>query len=252
MRGITRASGVKYSALVPNLRGCDRALSSKVDEINLVMSISDSHNRANLGMSCDASLVQLSEIVVRARREVNISVSLSTAFGCPYEGRVEPRRVLRFVREFTQIGVERISLCDTTGMANPIQVQELFLECRSAWPSVEFTAHFHNTRGMGLANVIAALEAGVDHFDSSLGGLGGCPFAVGATGNVCTEDLVHMLEAIGYQTAVDLDALLLIAADLPLIVGHEVPSQVLKAGPYSKVHPYPGKSDQNVKALKVS
>jgi hydroxymethylglutaryl-CoA lyase len=137
------------------------------------------------------------------------------------------------------MGINRVSLCDTTGIANPAQVERLFSETRSRWPGLELTAHFHNTRGMGLANALAALEAGIDRFDASLGGLGGCPFAPGATGNVCTEDLVHMLENMGYATGVDLDALLPIAADLPCMIGHDVPGQVLKAGRSTRRYPLP-------------
>jgi hydroxymethylglutaryl-CoA lyase len=138
--------------------------------------------------------------------------------------------VVELTERLVKYGIERISLCDTTGIANPSQVETLFREVGNRCPRVQFTAHFHNTRGMGLANALAALDAGIDHFDSSLGGLGGCPFAPGATGNVCTEDLVHMLQMMGYDTGIDLPALLAIAADLPALVGHEIPGQVVKAG----------------------
>jgi hydroxymethylglutaryl-CoA lyase len=236
---ISRVPGVEYAALVPNLRGCERALSSHVDEINLVMSASESHNRANLRMNTEQSLGQFQKIIERARGAIQISASLSTAFGCPFEGTVPPARVFELIERFMHMGIERISICDTTGVANPSQVEQLFSDARNRWPDVVFTAHFHNTRGMGLANAIAALEAGIDRFDASLGGLGGCPFAPGATGNVCTEDLVHMLESMGYRTGVDLPALLLIAADLPELVGHDVPGQVLKAGPSTRRYPFP-------------
>jgi hydroxymethylglutaryl-CoA lyase len=139
-------------------------------------------------------------------------------------------------------------LCDTTGIANPSHVQSLFTEIWCRWPDLNLVAHFHNTRGMGLANVLAALESGIDCFDASLGGLGGCPFAPGASGNVCTEDLVHMLETMGYETGVELDALLGIAADLPGLVGHDVPSQVLKAGRSTRRYPVPGDSDASSQA----
>ena len=239
LSGIRRVPGVEYAALVPNLRGCERALSSGVDEINLVMSVSESHNFANLRMHCEQSLAQFEGIVRRARDDVHINASLSTAFGCPFEGHIEPSRVLELTDRLVRLGIGRVSLCDTTGIANPSQVQRLFAQIKSRWPDIEFTAHFHNTRGMGLANALAALEAGIDRFDASLGGLGGCPFAPGATGNVCTEDLVHMLDGMGYETGVDLDALLLIAADLPGLVGHEVPGQVLKAGRSTRRDPVP-------------
>jgi hydroxymethylglutaryl-CoA lyase len=240
LSGIGRVRGVEYTALVPNMRGCERALSASVDEINLVMSASESHNFANVRMRCEQSLVQFEDIVRRVRGFVPVNASLSTAFGCPFEGTIEPARVLEFTHRFVQMGIDRVSLCDTTGVANPAQTQCLFADVKSRWPDLELTAHFHNTRGMGLANALAALDAGVDRFDASLGGLGGCPFAPGATGNVCTEDLVHMLEAMGYLTGVDLDALLLVAEDLPALVGHEVPGQVLKAGRSTRRYPTPG------------
>jgi hydroxymethylglutaryl-CoA lyase len=231
---IERVAQVEYTALVPNLRGCERALSAGVDEINLVMSVSETHNQANLRMSCEQSLEQFGNVVERARGHVHISASLSTAFGCPFEGPVGSARVVELTERLVKYGIERISLCDTTGIANPSQVETLFREVGNRCPRVQFTAHFHNTRGMGLANALAALDAGIDHFDSSLGGLGGCPFAPGATGNVCTEDLVHMLQMMGYDTGIDLPALLAIAADLPALVGHEIPGQVVKAGPSTR------------------
>lgn len=241
MRSIQRVAGVEYAALVPNLRGCERALSCGVDEINLVMSASESHNRANLNMSCEQSLGQFADIVPAARAHAAINASLSTAFGCPFEGEVPLSRVLRLVERFVGLGITRISLCDTTGMAHPVQVERVFKDVCAGWPELQVTAHFHNTRGMGLANVLAALLAGVRHFDASLGGLGGCPFAPGATGNVCTEDMVHMLESMGYETGVDLDALLAVAVDLPSLVGHEVPGQVMKAGRATRRYPLPEK-----------
>jgi hydroxymethylglutaryl-CoA lyase len=241
---IERAADVEYTALVPNLRGCERALSAGVDEINLVMSASESHNRANLRMSCEQSLEQFGSIVQRARGHVHISGSLSTAFGCPFEGPITTPRVVELTERLVKHGIERISLCDTTGIANPSQVERLFREVASRWPRVQFTAHFHNTRGMGLANALAALDVGIDRFDASLGGLGGCPFAPGATGNVCTEDLIHMLQMMGYDTGIDLDALLLIAADLPALVGHEVPGQVVKAGPATRRYLAPSKQER--------
>jgi hydroxymethylglutaryl-CoA lyase len=232
MAQITRVKGVEYGALVPNLRGCERALSSRVDEINLVMSASESHNRANLRMSCERSLSQFSEIAVVARGRAQIRASLSTTFGCPFEGPISIERILELIERFVALQIRRVSLADTIGVANPRQVEQLCTQVRTRWPDVEFTAHFHNTRGMGLANAVSALRAGIDHFDASLGGLGGCPFAPGATGNICTEDLVHMFHAMGYCTGIDLDALLGVAAGLRQIVEHEVFGYVSKAGPW--------------------
>ncbi len=149
-------------------------------------------------------------------------------------------RVVEYVDRFVDIGLTRVSLCDTTGMANPVGVRHLFDTVLARWPAIIFTAHFHNTRGMGLANALAAHQAGVERFDASLGGLGGCPYAPGATGNVCTEDLVHMFHAMGIVTGVDLDKLIEVSVMLPELVGHEVPSQVAKAGPWTRRYPVPG------------
>lgn len=240
MREIDRVPGVVYSALVPNIRGCERALGSRVDEMNLVMSSSESHSLANLRMTPEQSLVQFEEIVRAVEDSARINVSLSTAFGCPFDGETPLSRVLELVSRLTGIGVRAITLCDTTGMANPVQVKQVCSAVSQRWPEVEFTLHLHNTRSMGLANALAALDAGIVHFDASLGGLGGCPFAPGASGNVCTEDLVHMFHAMGLQTGVELDYLLELARELPGIVGHEVPGQVMKAGPWDKRYPLPG------------
>lgn len=239
LAGIQRIAGVEYTALVPNLRGCERALAARVDEINIVISASESHNRANLRMSREQSLAQFSEIAKRARDLVPINASVSTAFGCPFEGGISAELVRDLVGCMVEMGIGRISLCDTTGVANPAQVQELFVDVKHRWPAIEFTAHFHNTRGMGLANALAAIEAGIDRFDASLGGLGGCPYAPGASGNVCTEDLVHMLKAMGYDTGVDLGRLLTTASGLTSIVGHDISGQVVKAGPFERRYPLP-------------
>jgi hydroxymethylglutaryl-CoA lyase len=240
MRRIDRVPGVVYAVLVPNVRGCERALGVGVDELNLVMSASESHGKANLRMTPEQSLASFAEIVGVAKGTgVAINAGLSTAFGCPFDGDVPPSRVLGFVERYAEMGIGGVSLCDTTGMANPAQVEDLCQAVKSRFQEMQVTAHFHNTRGMGLANALAALEAGIDRFDASLGGLGGCPFAPGATGNVCTEDLVHMFDKMGYDTGVNLALLLEIARDLPAIVEHEVPGQVMKAGPSDRRYPVP-------------
>jgi hydroxymethylglutaryl-CoA lyase len=240
MRQIERVAGVRYTVLIPNVKGCERALGCGVDEINLVMSASQTHNQANLRMSCEQSLATFAEIVKFAQgAPVSINASLSTSFGCPFDGAVAEQRVLDVVRRFLELGIQSVTLCDTTGMANPRQVRSLSKAVKARWPDVKFTMHFHNTRGMGLANAVAALEAGMLHFDASLAGLGGCPFAPGASGNICTEDTVHMFEQMGYDTGVKLDLLLEIARDLPAIVGHDVPGQLIKAGKADKRYPVP-------------
>jgi hydroxymethylglutaryl-CoA lyase len=235
MRGLTRAPGVTYAALVANARGAARAIAAGVDELNLVMSASEGHSRANLRMSPADSLSMFAEIIDVARAAgVATHASISTSFGCPFDGEVPPARVLGIVDRLAGLGLRGVTLCDTTGMANPAQVAQLATEAVGSWAAVELTAHFHDTRGMGLANVVAALGAGVRSFDASLGGLGGCPFAPGASGNVCTEDVVHMLEAMGFRTGVDLDALIAAARDLPRLLGHDVRGQVTKAGPATR------------------
>lgn len=240
MRGIRRVPGVEYTVLVPNVKGCERALACDVDEVNLVMSASDTHGLANLRMTPEQSLLQFGEIIEVTRgTDVFINASLSTAFGCPFEGEVSETRIHELIQRLVEIGVQGITLCDTTGMADPAQVERLCRHAKNHWPDAVLTAHFHNTRGMGLANALAALNAGIDRFDASLGGLGGCPYAPGASGNICTEDLVHMFQRMGLDTGVDLDRLLQCAASLPELVGHEVPGAVLKAGKADRRYPKP-------------
>ncbi len=236
---IDRVPGVVYAALVPNLRGCERALSCGVDEVNLVISASQSHNLANLRMTPAQSLDQLAQVARMIDGQARLNVSLATTFGCPFEGDIPLSHVLDTLARFVDIGVDGVSLCDTTGMANPAQVAQVCHEVVQRWPDMVFTAHFHNTRGMGLANALAAAQSGIDRFDASLGGLGGCPFAPGASGNVCTEDMVHMFNAMGYDTGVDLQALLALAAQLPDMVQHDIPGQVVKAGPSTRRYPLP-------------
>ncbi len=244
MMGIERAPGVKYVCLVPNMRGAQRAMQCGVDEINLVMSASETHNLANLRMTREQSVRVLSEITTEAQGKVDINISISTAFGCPMEGIVPSEEVLRLGDRFAAAGVQGITLCDTTGMANPAQVEALCTGLAQRWPDLELTLHFHNTRGMGLANVIAGMAAGIDRYDSSLAGLGGCPYAPGATGNICSEDLVHMLDSMGLKTGVDLDRLVFCARQMAEMVGHDVPGQVMKAGRWDKRFPVPPDLEQ--------
>ncbi|MGQ7244758.1 hydroxymethylglutaryl-CoA lyase [Salinicola sp. V024] len=240
MRGIERVPGVDYVVLVPNEKGAERALACGVDEINLVLSASDSHGRANLRMTAEQSLERFANILeITKGSNVFVNASISTAFGCPFEGDVPFKRVLGITEKLLALGVQGISLCDTTGMANPRQVADLCRETLSRWAWLPLTLHFHNTRGMGLANALVAWQNGVTRFDASLGGLGGCPYAPGATGNVCTEDLVHMFEQMGVDTGVDLERLMAAAELLPAMIGHEVPGQVVKAGTSDRRYPLP-------------
>jgi hydroxymethylglutaryl-CoA lyase len=245
LAGIERVPGVVYVALVPNLRGVQNAAAtaSKPDEVNGVMSASETHNRANINRTHAQSLAELPAMVrVAHEAGITMTMSLSTTFGCPFEGRVTEDAVLRFVEAFLAAGVDGISLADTTGMANPRQVEELAAHILDRFPAKDetfYTLHFHNSRGMGLANVIAGIEAGVRSFDGSVSGLGGCPFAPGATGNICTEDMVNMLSDMGYDTGVDLDRLIAAARRVPGIVGHDTPGQVAKAGRSLELHAIP-------------
>jgi len=239
LREIQRVPGVVYSALVPNVRGAERAVESGADELNLVMSASESHNLSNLRMTRAQSFAALSQVAQAVRSGgVPVNLSLSCAFGCPMEGDVPAQEVLQWCDRYIEtLGARGVTLCDTTGMAYPTQVAELTQAFRARWPATELTLHFHNTRGMGLANVLAAIDAGADRFDASLGGIGGCPYAPGASGNVCTEEIAHALDLMGYATGVDLARLIAAAARLPELVGHDVPSQVLKAGRRLDLHP---------------
>ncbi|MGB6104728.1 MAG: hydroxymethylglutaryl-CoA lyase [Pusillimonas sp.] len=240
MHEIDRNPDVIYTVLVPNVRGAERAMACNVDEVNLVMSVSETHNRANLRMTREQSFAQLADVTGAVRgTDVAINVSLSTVFGCPMEGDIETREVFGLMDRLAQLGVRGITLCDTTGMAYPTQVEDIAGQAKARFPQLELTMHFHNTRGMALANTLSAIRMGFDRFDASLGGLGGCPYAPGATGNVCTEDLVHMLELMGYDTGIDLDRILGISGRLPRLTGHDVPSQILKAGPRLTLHPAP-------------
>ncbi|MBC7656396.1 MAG: hydroxymethylglutaryl-CoA lyase [Frankiaceae bacterium] len=240
MHRIRRNPAVVYAALVPNERGAQRALECKVDEINLVMSVGEIHNIANMRMSHEMSLTQFQRVMALVDGSaMRVNGCVATAFGCPFDGAQPVRKVMDVVAQYLAMGMHSITLADTTGMASPRQVGALCQAFFDSYRDVPLTLHFHNTRGMGLANVIAALDAGANSFDASLGGIGGCPFAPGATGNICTEDLVHMLHACAIDTGVDLDLLLSIARDLPAVVGHDVPGQIIRAGKTTDLHTRP-------------
>ena len=227
-----RAPSVRYSALVPNLRGARRALDAGFTELEAVVSASETHNRKNVNRSTGQSLDEIAEIIAVAHdRGATVQVIVSTAWGCPYEGDVPVARVVSVAGRAIADGADSASFGDTTGMATPTRVRALIGAFRSAHPETGLNLHFHNTRGTGLANVLAALELGVADFDASVGGLGGCPYAPGATGNIATEELVHMVEDMGVATGIDLDAMIAAAAEAEGIVGRELPSQVLRAGP---------------------
>ncbi|WP_085585219.1 MULTISPECIES: hydroxymethylglutaryl-CoA lyase [unclassified Pseudomonas] len=239
-KGILRRPGVTYVALIPNLKGAQRALAAGADELNLVMSASQTHNLANMRMSCEASLAAFAETVAFASGSgTGLNGSIATAFGCPFEGRTDEDRVLRIVDAYQELGIRGITLADTTGMANPRQVDGLVRRVLQRVPAADLTLHFHNTRGLGLCNVLAAYEAGARRFDAALGGLGGCPFAPGASGNICTEDLVNLCDEVGIATGIDLPLLLKLSRGLPALLGHDVPGQLAKAGRNCDLHPVP-------------
>lgn len=240
MQRIVRAPGVIYTALVPNLRGLQRALESGVDELNLVMSASETHNRANLRMSREASQAQLLAVIEQAGKAgVPCNVSLSTVFGCPFEGDIATADVMALAAIFAAAGARGLTLCDTTGMAYPNQVEALCDQVLQAYPDLALTIHLHNTRGMALANAVAAWQSGVTRFDAAAGGLGGCPYAPGASGNVNTEELAHMFECMGVDTGVSLERLLAVVATLPGLVQRDFKPALLAAGPRLKLHPAP-------------
>lgn len=229
-------------ALIPNLKGAELAFSRGVERVNFVFSASDTHNEQNVNKKTAESLKELESIQEFCEKNGMImNVSIATSFGCPFEGEVPPARVRELVGKLADMQIDIITLADTTGMANPKQVFDLLAGLKSGYPQQKFNLHFHNTRGMGLANILASLEAGIDSFDTSLGGLGGCPFAPGATGNVCTEDTIHMLHSMGIETGISLEKLLAASQTLETVVGHKTPSYILKAGPYDRKYPVPNK-----------
>ena len=231
MRGVDRTRRAVLAALVPNKRGALRAAEAGADEMVVFLSATESHNRKNVNRSIEESLAGFEE-VARVAEEAGTPVrgAISTAFGCPFEGDVPAARVAGIARRFQEIGFAGASLGDTTGMATPPLVAAAVRAVRGAAPGLGLGLHFHNTRGIGLANVMAGLALGVDKYESSFGGIGGCPFAPKATGNVCTEDLVYLLEEMGIDTGVDLRGIAGIARDVEAAVGHELPGQIMKAG----------------------
>jgi hydroxymethylglutaryl-CoA lyase len=228
---ITRQPGIVYSAIVPNVVGARRAVAANADAIQVFLSASESHNRSNVNMSIEESLAQAADvapIVIGAGKLFDGVISV--AFGCPFEGDVPAERVLEISGRLLDMGAAQITLGDTTGMGHPLLVGALVRAFRARFPRAALRLHLHSARGAGLANVLAGLEAGVDRYDASAGGIGGCPFAPGAPGNLCSEDLVHMLHEMGIATGIDLPALMACARELEVLLGHEVPGQTIKAG----------------------
>ena len=240
MARITRRPGTVYAALVPNDKGAMRAIEAGVDRIHTVLSASESHNMANVNMTVAESLVKLAAVArVAQEARVPLQGGISTSFGCPFEIEVPLANLAAIVARLVDYGFTGIGLADTTGMANPAQVTRTLEYLMPKFPAVEWTLHTHNTRAMAIPNILAAMEGGVRHFDSSIGGLGGCPFAPGATGNVCTEDLVHCLHAMGYATDVDLDRLVDTAQRVEEVIGRTLAGQIMKAGKWDRRYPLP-------------
>jgi hydroxymethylglutaryl-CoA lyase len=240
MARIRRRPSTRYAALVPNDKGAVRAVEAGVDEIHTVVSASESHNLANVNMTIAESLERLRAVMqVAERARVPVSCGISTSFGCPFEGEVPLERLEHLVGRLVDLGARSIALADTTGVANPVQVQRTLERLMPRFPGVEWTLHTHDTRALAIPNILAAMECGVTAFDASIGGLGGCPFAPGASGNVCTEDLVHALHAMGVETGIDLDRLIAVSRRVQEIVGRTLPGQIVKAGKWDRRYPVP-------------
>lgn len=239
LAGVRRPAGSRFSVLAPNLKGVERAIDAGADEIVVFVSASESHNRKNLNRPIDRSLDDISNIAEHVRHVgIGKRGAIACAFGCPFEGDVELSAIQRIAGHFHAAGFRTLTLGDTTGMATPALVARTVAAIRGAHPDMKLTLHFHNTRGIGLVNVVAGLNAGVDSYESSLGGLGGCPFAPGASGNICTEDLVYLLNEMGIETGIDLDKLIQVAARMEAVLGRRLPGQVMKAGPRLRLHEY--------------
>jgi len=232
LAGIDRPEGSMITALIPNLRGAERAVGAGVDAVHTVVSASETHNLKNVNRSIDTSLMDFeATFALLDRAGVAVEGGIATAFGCPFEGVVPPEQVARIARRYQDLGAASVGLGDTTGMATPATVRAAVQAIRAEAPGLGIGLHFHNTRGVGLACVMTGLAEGVTHYDASVGGLGGCPFAAGATGNICTEDLVYLLNESGYDTGVDLDALIAAAMLTQEVLGRDLPGQVMKSGP---------------------
>ena len=237
LAGIDRPDGAYVTALVPNLRGAERAAGCALDVVHTVVSASETHNRKNVNRSVAQSLSEFEAVFDRLKTAgIAVEGGIATAFGCPFEGAVPPEQLARIAHRYQELGAKSVSLGDTTGMATPLTVRAAIRAIRKAAPVLDIHLHFHNTRGVGLACVMTGLSEGVTHYDAAIGGLGGCPFAAGATGNICTEDLVYLLQESGYRTGVDLEKLIGVALRTQDVIGRPLPGQVIKAGPRLKRH----------------
>ncbi|MDP4910065.1 MAG: hydroxymethylglutaryl-CoA lyase [Burkholderiaceae bacterium] len=233
---VHRNPNVRLAVLVPNARGAERAAAAKADMMVGFISASESHCKTNLNKSIDQAIADFAEVVPIARQwDIKLRGAVATAFGCPFEGEVSLDNILKIVGSYDAHGIRNITFGDTTGMATPPVVTRVVDAVRNKYPDMEIALHFHNTRGVGLANVMNGLQLGVREFESSIAGLGGCPFAPGATGNICTEDLVYLLEECGYETGIDLEKLIGVAKQVEQMMGRQLPGQMMKAGPRLKL-----------------
>jgi hydroxymethylglutaryl-CoA lyase len=240
MAAIRRRPGTRYAALVPNDKGAARAVGAGVDVIHTVVSASESHNLANVNMTIAESLEKLRAVAqIAGRAGLPMQCGVSTSFGCPFEGDVPVTQLEDVVARLVDLGARGIGLADTTGMANPRQVSAVLERLMPRFPGIEWTLHTHDTRAMAIPNILTAMACGVANFDASIGGLGGCPFAPGASGNVCSEDLVHCLHAMGVETGIDLARLIGVAKRVEAIIGRTLPGQIMKAGPSTRRYPVP-------------
>ena len=229
---VKRNQNTTLAALVPNTRGALRAVEAKLDEIVVFLSASESHNKKNVNRSVQESLIGFKEIAdIAGKNNIPIQGDIATAFGCPFEGNVSSKKLAEISKEYKLMGFKGVTLGDTTGMATPPVVTDAINAIRDNVPDFEITLHFHNTRGVGLANVMTGLNLGISDFESCFGGMGGCPFAPNATGNICSEDLIYLLHEMGIETGIDLDQLIKIAKKVESLVGHRLPGQVMRAGP---------------------
>lgn len=229
LQAIKRQKDITYAALVPNMRGLERALQAEVDEVSVFMSASESHNQSNINKSINETFPILQEVVVGAKAaNKNVRGYISTVIGCPYEGYIQPEKVLRVTEKLLEMGVDEISLGDTIGVGVPTQVENLLEELLKRYPAENFAMHFHDTRGTALANIVQSLEMGITKFDSALGGLGGCPYAKGASGNVATEDLLYLLDEMGIKTGVELNKVLEAALFIEQKLGKAVASKQME------------------------
>jgi len=233
-----KIAGLEVAALVPNAKGAERAAAAGVDEMVVFVSASESHNRKNVNRSIADSLAGVAEVAeIAGNAGIPLHGAIAVAFGCPFEGDVPADRVVRIAEAYSACGMRSLTLGDTTGMATPPLVHDTLAALRETVPDIAVALHFHNTRGIAAANVMAGLAAGVRTYESAIGGLGGCPFAPGATGNICSEDLAFLLQSCGYETRIDLERLIAVAHDVEAAVGRPLPGQVMKAGPRLHLHP---------------